>query len=39
MIDVWYDVSSDCQQILNHLVGMQMRLVSLVEHDLTEYSS
>ncbi|ASD30514.1 stage II sporulation protein M [Chlamydia abortus] len=39
IINVWYNVSSNCQEILNHLVGMQMRLVSLVEQDLTEYSS
>ncbi|EPL01040.1 incA family protein [Chlamydia psittaci 09DC79] len=38
IIDIWHNVSSDCHEILNHLVGMQMRLVSLVEHDLTESS-
>ncbi|QXE27232.1 stage II sporulation protein M [Chlamydia buteonis] len=38
IIDILYNVSSNCQEILNYLVEMQMRLVSLVEYDLTEYS-
>ncbi|SYX08835.1 IncA protein [Chlamydia poikilotherma] len=31
IIGIWTDVSSSCHTILNHLVGMQMRLVAFIE--------
>ncbi|MEF9497293.1 stage II sporulation protein M [Chlamydia sp. 04-14] len=31
IIGIWTDVSSNCHAILNHLVGMQMRLIAFVE--------
>ncbi|WP_375793255.1 stage II sporulation protein M [Chlamydia sp. 12-01] len=31
IIGIWHDIGNNCHQILNHLVGIQMRLIAFVE--------